>query len=98
MALAILMRHGEAENNVNRVLVGRHLESHLTSYGRQQVAEAARFFQDVPIEKIYASPVIRTIETAEIVSKILGTSYEIDERLYEIEPWNIGGDELRRDC
>ncbi|MGA9841178.1 MAG: histidine phosphatase family protein [Nitrososphaeraceae archaeon] len=85
MALAILMRHGEAENNVNRVLVGRHLESHLTSYGRQQVAEAARFFQDVPIEKIYASPVIRTIETAEIVSKILGTSYEIDERLYEID-------------
>ena len=85
------MRHGEAENNVNRILVGRHLESHLTSCGRQQASEAARLIQDVPIKKIYASPVIRTIETAEIVSKILGISYDIDERLYEIDLGNLVG-------
>jgi 2,3-bisphosphoglycerate-dependent phosphoglycerate mutase len=91
LPLAILMRHGEAENNVNRILVGRHLESHLTSYGRQQVSEAARLIQDIPIKKIYASPVIRTIETAEIVSKILGISYDIDERLYEIDLGNLAG-------
>ena len=91
MPLAILMRHGEAENNVNRILVGRHLESHLTSCGRQQASEAARLIQDIPIKKIYASPVIRTIETAEIVSKILGISYDIDERLYEIDLGNLAG-------
>ena len=91
MPLAILMRHGEAENNVNRILVGRHLESHLTSYGRQQASEAARLIQDIPIKKIYASPVIRTIETAEIVSKNLGISYDIDERLYEIDHGNLAG-------
>lgn len=85
------MRHGEAENNVNRILVGRHLESHLTSLGRQQASEAARLIQDIPIKKIYASPVIRTIETAEIVSKILGISYDIDERLYEIDHGNLAG-------
>lgn len=85
------MRHGEAENNVKRVLVGRHLESHLTLYGRRQAAEAARLLQDVPIKKIYASPVIRTIETAEIVSKILGISYDIDERLYEIDLGKLVG-------
>ncbi|HEY7080709.1 MAG TPA: histidine phosphatase family protein [Nitrososphaeraceae archaeon] len=91
MPLAILMRHGEAENNVNRTLVGRHLESHLTSLGRQQASEAALLIQDIPIKKIYASPVIRTIETAEIVSKILGISYDIDERLYEIDHGNLAG-------
>lgn len=91
MALAILMRHGEAENNVNRILVGRHLESHLTSCGKQQASEAARLIQDIPIKKIYASPVIRTRETAEIVSKTLGMSYEVDERLYEIDLGNLVG-------
>ena len=41
MPLVILMRHGQAENNVSRTLVGRHIESHLTDQGRQQVADAA---------------------------------------------------------
>lgn len=85
------MRHGQAENNVNRILVGRHIESHLTHYGRQQVEDTARYLQNVPIEKVYVSPVTRTVETAKIVSKILGISYEIDERLYEIELGKLVG-------
>jgi probable phosphoglycerate mutase len=85
------MRHGQAENNVNRILVGRHIESHLTDYGRQQVEDTARYLQNVPIERVYVSPVTRTVETAKIVSKILGISYEIDERLYEIELGKLVG-------
>ncbi len=85
------MRHGQAENNVNRILVGRHIESHLTDYGRQQVEDTARYLQNVPIEKVYVSPVTRTVETAKIVSKILGKSYDIDERLYEIELGKLVG-------
>jgi probable phosphoglycerate mutase len=91
LPLVILMRHGQAENNVNRILVGRHIESHLTDYGRQQVEDTARYLQNVPIEKVYVSPVTRTVETAKIVSKILGISYEIDERLYEIELGKLAG-------
>ena len=53
------MRHGQAENNVNKILVGRHIESHLTDYGRQQVEDTARYLQNVPIEKVYVSPVTR---------------------------------------
>ena len=89
--MLIFMRHGQAENNVNRILVGRHIESHLTDYGRQQVEDTARYLQNVPIEKLYASPVIRTVETAKIVSKILGINYEIDERLYEIDLGRLVG-------
>ena len=85
------MRHGQAENNVNKILVGRHIESHLTEYGRRQVEDTARYLQKVPIEKVYVSPVTRTVETAKIVSKILGISYEIDERLYEIELGKLVG-------
>ncbi|AFU59483.1 putative 2,3-bisphosphoglycerate-dependent phosphoglycerate mutase [Candidatus Nitrososphaera gargensis Ga9.2] len=91
MPLVIFMRHGQAENNVSRILVGRHIESHLTSQGRQQVADAAKQLKSIPIDKIYASPVIRAVETAQIVCETLGMDYEIDERLYEIELGKLVG-------
>jgi broad specificity phosphatase PhoE len=34
------------------------------------------------ISKIYSSPVIRAIETTQIVGEELGLDYEIDDRLY----------------
>ena len=91
MPLAIFMRHGQADNNVNRILVGRYIESHLTEYGKQQVADTSKYLKNVPIEKVYVSPVTRTVETAEIVCKLLGMNYEIDERLYEIELGKLVG-------
>ena len=91
LPLAIFMRHGQADHNVNRVLVGRYVESHLTEYGKQQVADTAKYLKNVPIEKVYVSPVIRTVETARIVCKVLGMNYEIDERLYEIDLGRLVG-------
>lgn len=91
MPLVIFMRHGQAENNVSRTLVGRHIESHLTEQGRQQVTDAAKQLKSIPIDKIYASPVIRTMETAQIVCENLGMEYEMDERLYEIELGKLVG-------
>jgi len=91
LPLAIFMRHGQADNNVNRILVGRYIESHLTEYGKQQVADTSKYLKNVPIEKVYVSPVTRTVETAKIVCKLLGMNYEIDERLYEIELGKLVG-------
>jgi len=91
LPLVIFMRHGQAENNVSRTLVGRHIESHLTEQGRQQVTDAAKQLKCIPIDKIYASPVIRAMETAQIVCENLGMEYEIDERLYEIELGKLVG-------
>jgi probable phosphoglycerate mutase len=85
------MRHGQAENNVSRTLVGRHIESHLTSHGREQVADVSKQLKSIPIDKVYASPVIRAMETAQIVCDTLGMSYEVDERLYEIELGKLVG-------
>jgi probable phosphoglycerate mutase len=86
------MRHGQADSNVNRILAGRHMESHLTQYGRQQVVDSAKqLMKNIAIEKIYASPVARTVETAQIVCQVLGTDYVIDERLYETEMGRLVG-------
>ena len=92
MNLAIFMRHGQADNNVNRVLVGRHIESHLTEKGRMQVKETAKLLKSMSISKIYSSPVTRAIETTEIVGEELGlVDYEIDDRLYEIDLGRLAG-------
>jgi probable phosphoglycerate mutase len=85
------MRHGQAENNVSRILVGRHIESHLTDQGRQQATDAARQLKNIPVDKVYVSPVTRALETAQIICDTLGMSYEIDERLYEIELGKLVG-------
>lgn len=91
MPLAIFMRHGEADNNVNRILVGRHIESHLTEYGRQQVRDTANYLKEIQVDKVFVSPVIRARETAEIVCDVINLDYEIDERLYEIELGKLVG-------
>jgi 2,3-bisphosphoglycerate-dependent phosphoglycerate mutase len=86
------MRHGQAESNVNRILAGRHMESHLTEYGRQQVVDSAKqLMKNIAIEKVYVSPVTRTVETAQIVRQVLGTDYVIDERLYETDMGRLVG-------
>ena len=85
------MRHGQADNNVNRVLVGRHLESHLTEKGQTQVKETAQLLKNMSISKIYSSPVTRAIETTQIVGEELGLDYEIDDRLYEIDLGKLAG-------
>lgn len=91
MNLAIFMRHGQADNNVNRILVGRHLESHLTEKGKTQVKETAKLLKSMSISKIYSSPVTRAIETTEIVGEELGLDYEVDDRLYEIDLGKLAG-------
>ena len=91
MPLAIFMRHGEADNNVNRILVGRHIESHLTEIGRQQVRDTANYLKGIQVDKVFVSPVIRARETAEIVCDVISLDYEIDERLYEIELGKLVG-------
>lgn len=86
-----MMRHGEAENNVKRILAGRELEFNLTERGREQVASTARSLKSIPIETIYTSPVKRTLETAEIVSETIGVDYTIDERITETDMGSVVG-------
>jgi probable phosphoglycerate mutase len=86
-----MMRHGEAENNVRHILAGRELEYHLTETGKKQVTSTANSLKSIPIDAIYTSPVVRTVETAEIVSETVGVDYAVDERLIETDMGSIVG-------
>ena len=87
----MLMRHGEAENNVQHIVAGRTSEYHLTDNGRMQVRSTAEKLKGVAIDAIYTSPVIRTVETSQIVSETIGVDYTIDDRLTETEMGSLVG-------
>lgn len=91
LSLIILMRHGEALNNVEHILTGRRLVYHLTEKGRLQVIETCEMLKALCIDHIYSSPITRAVETAEIVSKQLNLQYTIDERLTETDMGKLVG-------
>ena len=79
-----LMRHGEV-HNPGKILYGRLPGYYLSEAGRQQAHAAGRWLQDKPIRAVYASPMERTQQTAQIVSEYHPPLSPItDERLIEI--------------
>lgn len=91
MADLYLARHGETTWNVAGRYQGRR-ESALSARGvRQAFALAEAFSERTPrIERIIASPLLRTRATAQMVADRLNLQVETDDALLEIEhgTWN----------
>lgn len=83
------MRHGDVEyfDGVGKPF--RPDEVPLTEQGRTQAATAGEVLRDVPIDRAVASPLLRTLQTAEIVLAGRGASIERDERVREIAPGRL---------
>ena len=83
-----VMRHSlSTRNEIGSNIVSSYLESdiyHLTDEGRAMVERSLELLKLDGIDVIYASPFLRTKETAEIAGKILHRNVETDERLVEI--------------
>jgi isoleucyl-tRNA synthetase len=84
----LVMRHGMAENNTQNVVSSKkENEHHLTEEGKKEVKETAVKLKEEKIDLIFASPFLRTKETAELVAETVGFSKEkiiYDDRLAEI--------------
>lgn len=68
-----ILRHGEAEPHGTRP----DSERALTAHGREEVLRTAAELIGQPLTAIYASPLLRAQETAEIVRTALGFAPEI---------------------
>ncbi len=77
------VRHGQSEANVQRVISNRDLPHPLTELGRQQAEALARLLADVPLAAIYASPIMRAAETAQIVAASKSLPVEFADALRE---------------
>ncbi len=84
-----ICRHGEAENNL-KMIISTKIDSphHLTEQGKRQAGDAGKWLKGKKIDVIICSPFVRTKETAEIISRIIGFDNKnivFEPRLRELE-------------
>ena len=91
MGSIIFLRHGQAKNNLERILTGRTPGIPLTEKGIDQAEKAAKFLEDMNISAIYSSPIERARHTAEIVGKHNSLDVVIDDRLIELDMGKFTG-------
>jgi broad specificity phosphatase PhoE len=79
------VRHGESQANLLGVISNRGLQHGLTGKGCQQAEVLARRLEGIPIQQIYSSPLLRAVETSQILAGELKLEYEISDALREFD-------------
>ncbi len=90
------VRHGETDYNVQGRLQGQSNLPALSPLGLRQSEAVATALAGCPIEAVYASPLRRALQTAEIVARALEREVRTDPRLMEIHV-GVFQDQLRSD-
>ena len=83
--MIIFLRHGQAENNTEKILAGRSPGVNLTETGIQQAEQTGKMLELLNVSKIYSSPIDRALQTAEIVGKHCDLEIIPDQRLIELD-------------
>ncbi|MEC4847646.1 MAG: histidine phosphatase family protein [Nitrosarchaeum sp.] len=91
MGSVIFLRHGQAKNNIERILTGRTPNIPLTEKGIDQAEKTAKFLEQMNISAIYSSPIERAKHTAEIVAKHNSLDVVTDDRLIELDMGKFTG-------
>ena len=87
-----MVRHGENPANITKEFSYRHIDYSLTAKGVLQAEQTAAFFQSIPLDAIYASPLKRASETAEIIARTHNLPVTLLEEFREV---NVGDMEQR---
>jgi len=82
-----ILRHGETDLNRELRCQGRQ-DIPLNTRGREQIAESARGLVNVRIDAVFASPLKRAMESAEIAAKAKNLDFKPLDWLVEL---NYGG-------
>ena len=88
----LYLRHGQTDWNARDLVQGR-TDIPLNEAGRAQARERAAELlgHQPPVEIMYASPLLRAKETAEIIQQALGVPLRFDDRLMEMCFGNLEG-------
>lgn len=90
----ILIRHGETQSNVDRLLDTAHPGAPLTERGRQQAVALAEAIAHEEIDALYVSTLTRAQETGAPLAEKRGLAATIWEGIHEIP---AGVDEMSSD-
>jgi len=83
MTRVYLVRHAKSVGNVIRIFQGR-CNLGLSDEGKAQLPQLAEWFRYVHLDAIYASPLLRTMQTAEAVNNYHKLPIQTDDGLREI--------------
>jgi probable phosphomutase (TIGR03848 family) len=81
----MLLRHGRSTSNTAHVLAGRSEGVELDDKGRQQAADLADRFGELPIRAVVCSPQLRCRQTVEPLADALGLELVVDDRFAEVD-------------
>lgn len=81
----LFARHGESTANLLRVISNRDIPHPLTELGRRQAAALADAVRPEGVRRIFASPIPRAAETAEIVGRTLEVPVVLTDALREFD-------------
>ena len=85
-----VMRHGLTVWNEKRIIQGRS-KNRLSKTGKEQVQKAAENLKNAKIDIIISSPLMRTIQTANIVNKYHGVKIFKDDAIIEMDQGLLTG-------
>jgi len=88
-----LVRHGQSEANVRREFSNRGWKHPLTSAGEAQVRDLAQSdaLRGAHIRRIYTSPLLRAVQTGEILARQLGCPCQAAPELGEFDCGELEG-------
>jgi broad specificity phosphatase PhoE len=92
MTKLYLVRHGENLANITKEFSYRAVDYPLTPKGVLQAEQTAEYFLDKGIDAIYASPLLRARQTAEILTRWIVVPVHLREELREINVGSLEGD------
>jgi probable phosphoglycerate mutase len=81
----VFSRHGESEANVQHVYWNQPGRFPLTPKGRQQAEALADALAEYSFSALYCSPVLRALETAQIVGRRFGLTPQVVDGLREYD-------------
>lgn len=84
MTCLLLIRHATTDA-VGHVLVGRQPGVALNARGREQATELGKRLATLPLRAIVASPLERTVQTAEAIAATTGAPIRMAESLLEFD-------------
>ena len=89
-ARLFLVRHGETEYNRRGLALGR-ADAPLNETGRRQAECLREALTSVPLAAVYASPLIRAVDTATSIAAAHGNEVRIEDDLIEMDIGEVEG-------
>ncbi len=86
-----LLRHGESTANVDNVYASQRIDAPLSEEGVEQARRVAKWLKSFPISTVYASPLRRAKQTAEIVCAELNIAPVFTDLLVEVDVGKLEG-------